>query len=183
MTQAVLYVRVSSKEQEKEGYSLDAQEKLGNDYASRKGLKIAKVWKVSESAWREERDAFNQMIDYAKPHPEIGHIIFDVTDRMTRNDFDKLKIYTLIKEHGKTIHFSRSNKTFNKDSGTEDEFMLDIEVAVAKKMSNDISRKTHMGLLEKAEQGLFPSYAPLGYKNNPLTHLVDVDERQAPFIK
>ena len=72
MNLALLYVRVSSKEQEKEGFSLDAQEKLGNDYASRKGLKIAKIYKVSESAWREERTVFNQMIDYANRHPEIG---------------------------------------------------------------------------------------------------------------
>lgn len=183
MNSALLYVRVSSKEQEKEGFSLDAQEKLGIDYASRKGLKIAKIYKVSESAWREERTVFNQMIEYAKRHSEIGHIIFDVTDRMTRNDFDKLKINSLVKEYGKTIHFSRSNKILNREATSEDVFMLDIEVAVAKKMSNDISRKTRMGMQEKAEQGLYPSTAPIGYKNNRLTGLIDVDEAKAPFIK
>ena len=183
MSLALLYVRVSSVEQEREGYSLDAQEKLGHEYAKRKGLTIAKSWKVSESAWKQERSAFNQLVDYAKRHDEIGHIIFDVTDRMTRNDFDKLKIYTLIKEHGKTVHFSRTNKNFNRDSGSDDEFMFDIEVAVAKKMSNDISRKSQMGMLEKAEQGLYPSVAPLGYRNNLVTHLLDVDEATAPYIQ
>lgn len=180
---ALLYVRVSSKEQEKEGYSLDAQEKLGEDYARRNNLAILKRWKVSESAWKEEREAFNAMIDYSKKHENIKHIIFDVTDRMTRNDMDKIKICTLVKYHDKTIHFSRSNKKIDKNSGSEDLFMLDIEVAVAKKMSNDISRKTKMGMLEKAEQGLFPSNAPLGYKNNPLTHLLDIDEVKAPYIQ
>ena len=116
MSNAHLYVRVSSKEQEKEGFSLDAQEKLGLDYAKRKGFEIVKVWKVSESAWREERGSFNQMVEYAKMHSEVRHIIFDVTDRMTRNDFDKLKIIDLIKVHGKMIHFSRSNKTIDKNS-------------------------------------------------------------------
>ncbi len=183
MNSTLLYVRVSSKEQEKEGYSLDAQEKLGLDYALRNNLKIVKRWKVSESAWKEERTAFSEMLEYAKRHDEVKHIIFDVTDRMTRNDMDKIRIWTLIKYHDKTIHFSRSNKTIDKNSGSEDEFMLDIEVAVAKKMSNDISRKTSMGLLEKAEQGLYPSYAPLGYKNNLLTHLIDVDDERAPYIK
>ena len=102
------------------------------------------------------------MVDYARRHTEINNIIFDITDRMTRNDFDKLKIYTLIKENGKSIHFSRTNKIFDNNSGSDDEFMFDIEVAVAKKMSNDISRKTKMGMQEKAEQGLYPSRAPLG---------------------
>ena len=183
MNLALLYVRVSSKEQEREGFSLDAQEKLGFDYALRKNLKIKKSWKVSESAWKQERVAFNQMIEYAKRHDEIEHIIFDVPDRMTRNDFDKMKVYTLIKEHNKTIHFSRTNKVFNKDSGSDDEFMFDIEVAVAKKMSNDISKKASMGMLEKAEQGLFPSYAPIGYKNNLATHLIEVNEEEALFVK
>jgi site-specific DNA recombinase len=176
------YIRVSSLDQEKEGYSLDAQEKLGYEYARRKKLKITRAWKISESAWREERTAFNQLIEYAKNHPEIRHIIFDLTDRMTRNDLDKLKIYNLIKDYDKTIHFSRNNKTFNKDSGSDDVFMFDIEVAVAKKLSNDISRKTKMGMLEKAEQGLYPSIAPLGYRNNKATRLIDVEEEKAPYI-
>ena len=183
MKKALLYVRVSSKEQEKEGYSLDAQEKLGREYAKRNGLEIVRIWKVSESAWRQERSAFNQLIDYSKKHPEIEHIIFDITDRMTRNDFDKLKVYTLIKEYGKTIHFSRTNKTINKDSGSDDEFMFDIEVAVAKKMSNDISRKASMGMLEKAEQGEYPSTAPIGYLNDKQTGLIEIDPERAPFVK
>ncbi len=180
---AILYVRVSSKEQEKEGYSLDAQEKLGREYAHRSNLEIVRLWKVSESAWKQERKAFGQLIEYSKRHPEIEHIIFDITDRMTRNDFDKLKIYTLIKDYGKTIHFSRTNKTINRESGSDDEFMFDIEVAVAKKMSNDISRKAKMGMQEKAEQGEFPSAAPIGYINNKQTHSIEVDPDRAPAIR
>ena len=53
MNKALLYVRVSSKEQEKEGYSLDAQEKLGKEYAERKNLEIVRIWKVSESAGKK----------------------------------------------------------------------------------------------------------------------------------
>ena len=182
MSKALLYIRVSSKEQEKEGYSLDAQERLAQEYALRNKLQIVKTYKVSESAWKEERTAFNLMVDYSKKHDDIEHIIFDITDRMTRNDTDKIKINILIKEFEKTIHFSRSNKIVNRYSNSDEFFMLDIEVAVAKKMSNDISRKTKMGMLEKAEQGLYPSFAPTGYKNNLLTHLIDPDEQTAPFI-
>jgi site-specific DNA recombinase len=182
-TKALLYVRVSSLDQEKEGYSLDAQEKLGFDYARRKGFEIVRTWKISESAWRSERSAFGAMIEFAKRHDEIGHIIFDVTDRMTRNDFDKMKMYGLVREYGKTIHFSRSNKVFNRESGSDDEFMFDIEVAVAKKMSNDISRKSQMGMVEKAEQGFYPSAAPIGYRNNLVTHLIDLVPEQAAFVR
>lgn len=183
MNKALLYVRVSSKEQEEEGYSLDAQEKLGREYAMRKNLKIERVWKVSESAWKKERVAFGQMVQFAKKHKEIEHIIFDVLDRMTRNDFDKLKIHDLIRRYGKKIHFSRSNKIIDRESGPDEEFMFDIEVAVAKKLSNDISRKASMGMLEKAEQGHYPSVAPVGYLNNPVTHHIDVDPERAPYVQ
>ncbi len=185
MNSALLYVRVSSKEQEKEGYSLDAQEKLGHEYAVKRNMPIVRTWKVAESAWNTKKDrrAFIQMIEYSKAHPEIGNIIFDITDRMTRNDFDKIKIIDLIQIHNKTIHFSRSNKIYNRSSSPDDIFMLDIEVAVAKKMSGDISRKVKMGLQEKAEQGIYPSTAPLGYINNEKTRHVDINEPQAQYLR
>jgi site-specific DNA recombinase len=38
MTQAVIYTRVSSREQQQEGFSLDAQGKLLREYADRNGI-------------------------------------------------------------------------------------------------------------------------------------------------
>ncbi|MEN9340264.1 MAG: hypothetical protein RIQ62_1576, partial [Bacteroidota bacterium] len=46
---AIIYARVSSKEQEETGYSLPAQEKLLKDYAERKGFNVVKTFSVSES--------------------------------------------------------------------------------------------------------------------------------------
>lgn len=183
MKRALLYVRVSSKVQEKVGHSLDAQERLGKEYATRAGLTIDRTWRVSESAWKKDRYSFNQMIDYSKKHPEIEHIIFDVTDRMTRNDFDKMKIVDLVKIHNKTIHFSRTNKILDNDFNSDDEFLLDIDVAVAKKWSNTISEKVHTSLQEKAKQGKFPSSPPIGYIKNKQTLRIDIDPDRAPFIE
>lgn len=184
MEKAVIYFRVSSKEQEEEGYSLDAQEKLGNEYAARRNLEVIKSWKVSESAWKgNKRNAFGQMIEFVKTHPEIKHVIFDTIDRMTRNDFDKMKIYSLIKDYGKTIHLARENKTLNQKSRPDDEFTTDIFVAAAKKLSNDISMKSSMGMQEKAEQGFYPSCAPYGYVNNRDTGNLDIYEPEAAVIR
>lgn len=181
MEKAILYVRVSSKGQE-DGYSLDAQEKLGKEYAKRNNLEIVRTWRGSESAWgKKKRLRFIQMLDYAKKHAEVKHVVFDILDRMTRNDFDKIKIKELINDYGKTIHFSRTNKVYNKDSNPDDEFMMDIEVAVAKKMSNDISRKTKMGMDEKAEDGIYPSNTPLGYLNKE--GKIELDPTHAQLIK
>jgi DNA invertase Pin-like site-specific DNA recombinase len=57
-------------------------------------------------AWgRKNRRNFNQMLDYAKKHTEIKHIIFDILDRMTRNDSDKVKIIDLIEHDKKNYSF------------------------------------------------------------------------------
>ncbi|MBR2921973.1 MAG: recombinase family protein [Alphaproteobacteria bacterium] len=183
MEKALLYLRVSSKGQE-DGYSLDAQEKLAYEYAKKKNLEIVKVWRGAESAWgRKVRRNFVQMLDYSKKHPEVKHIIFDVFDRMTRNDSDKAKMTEMIQTYGKVIHFSRPNKTYSRDSSPDDEFAYDIETAVCKKTSNDISHKTRMGMQEKAEQGIYPSNCPIGYINNQETKQIDVDPTRAPLIQ
>jgi len=181
MNKALLYIRVSSKEQE-DGYSLDAQEKLGFEYAIRSGLEIVKIWKVSESAWKQDRKFFHEMLDYAKKQ-SVKNIIFDITDRMTRNLHDLVKIDELIKKHNVTIHFSRTNKSYGSDSKPEDEFMLGIESLVARKYSNDISMKVKMGMGEKVKQGGFPHKAPTGYINDKDNHSLIIDPEKAPLIR
>lgn len=181
MLKALLYVRVSTTDQEG-GYSLDAQEKLGREYAARHGLNIEKTWKVSESAYKLDRKYFTELIEYTKKN-NIKNIIFDVPDRMTRNMYDFLKIDELAKKHDVVIHFSRANKTYSKDARPEDEFMLGIEALVARKYSSDISARAKIGMSAKAESGGYCHVAPVGYLNNVITHKIEIDPVKAPFIK
>lgn len=182
MNQVLLYVRVSSKEQE-DGYSLDAQEQQGARYADSKGFKIAKSWRIVESAWKEERAAFNEMLQLAIKDQSIKAIIFDSIDRMTRNLWDVHQIQKLVKEHGKEIHFSRSGKVISKDSAPDDSFMMGIEALTAKRYSDDISYKVKRAMNQKADQGHWPSMAPIGYINNEQAKLIEPDPLRAPFIK
>ena len=64
MELAILWARVSTKEQAEEGYSLDAQIKLLRDYAHKNNLKVIKGFIVPESASsRQERKEFQEMLD------------------------------------------------------------------------------------------------------------------------
>lgn len=183
---AVMYLRVSSAKQE-EGYSLDAQEKLALEYAKKHNLSVVKQWKVQESAWgKEERKYFTEMVEFLKRNDSIKHVIFDVVDRMTRNDNDKMRVILLIKKYNKTIHFSRSNQMLNAENlDSTKEFMMDVEVAAAKKLSNDIAYKTRMGMTEKAEQGVYPAKASVGYinmNNKKGDAWIEVDPIAGPLI-
>ena len=50
LIKAVIYARVSSAEQEKEGYSISAQLKLLHDYATGKGIEIIEEFVDVETA-------------------------------------------------------------------------------------------------------------------------------------
>ncbi len=67
--QAVIYARVSSKEQEKEGFSIPAQLKLLRDYAAANGFAVAQEYVDVETAKQTGRAAFGEMVAYLKTHP------------------------------------------------------------------------------------------------------------------
>lgn len=93
MEQAILWARVSTKEQAEEGYSLDAQIKLLRDYAEKNSLRIVKDFVVPESAsGRQERKRFQEMLDYLENHQNIKHLICEKVDRITRNFKDSTKL-------------------------------------------------------------------------------------------
>jgi site-specific DNA recombinase len=57
---AVKYGRVSSKEQEKEGFSIPAQFKLLDQYAQTQGLRILREFVDVETAKRPGRTGFDE---------------------------------------------------------------------------------------------------------------------------
>ena len=68
---AVVYARVSSKEQEKEGFSIPAQLKLLKEYAAVQGFAVSKEYVDVETAKQTGRAAFGEMVAYLKAHPSV----------------------------------------------------------------------------------------------------------------
>ena len=60
---AVIYLRVSSKEQT-EGYSIPAQKKLLEEFAKANGFKVVKVFEDDETAKSSGRSSFNEMVGF-----------------------------------------------------------------------------------------------------------------------
>jgi site-specific DNA recombinase len=71
--QAVIYARVSSKEQEKEGFSIPAQLKLLKDYAAAQSFVVAQEYVDVETAKQTGRAAFGKMVAYLKAHPSRSY--------------------------------------------------------------------------------------------------------------
>ena len=64
--QAVIYARVSSKEQEKEGFSIPAQLKLLKEYAAANDFSVAQEYIDVETAKQTGRAAFGEMVGLSK---------------------------------------------------------------------------------------------------------------------
>jgi DNA invertase Pin-like site-specific DNA recombinase len=64
---AVMYTRVSTKEQEKEGFSIEAQEKLLRGYARQNGFEVLKEFQDAETAKEVGHTNFGAMAHPPSP--------------------------------------------------------------------------------------------------------------------
>ena len=175
----IIYARVSSKEQGQEGYSIPAQLKLLKEYAQLKGLKVVKEFVDIETAKQAGRIHFNEMIKFLQDNSNVRTILCEKTDRLYRNFRDYVTIDGLDLE----MHLIKESEVLSKNSKSHQKFIHGIKVLMAKNYIDNLSEETIKGLLEKAEQGIYPSSAPLGYRNNTKTKLIEVDDSRAPMIQ
>ncbi len=158
---AVSYARVSSKEQEQEGYSIPSQVSLARGYAREQELLLDREFRDVETAKQAGRAGFNEMVSYLRRNPRCRIVLVEKTDRLYRNPRD----WVTLDELGVEIHFIKENFIYSQQSRSSEKFVHGIKVLVAKNFIDNLSEETRKGQKEKAKQGLWPSYAPIGYLN------------------
>jgi DNA invertase Pin-like site-specific DNA recombinase len=179
---AVIYARVSSKEQA-EGYSIDAQLDLNRTYCHKIGARIVREFVEAESAKndkREKREAFKTMVDFLRAGG-AQMIVTEKTDRIYRNLKDRVTIDDLALE----LHLVKENTVLSPTSRSHEKFVHDIKVVVAKNYIDNLSEETKKGMAEKAKQGIWQSFAPLGYQNvaTGSKRTIAPDPHLAPLIR
>lgn len=183
---AVIYARVSSKEQEETGYSLEAQEKLLRDYAHQKDFDLVKVYKVTESAsGKQIRKTFIDMLEYVTKN-KISVILCEKIDRLTRNLKDAATANDWIQDStDKEIHFVKENFVVSKNTRAHENLVWDMKVAIARFYTNNLSEEVRKGQKEKIASGWLPTTPPLGYKTiGEKGHKIHIiDENVAPYVK
>lgn len=183
---AIIYARVSSKEQEETGYSLPSQEKLLKEYAERKGLTIAKVFSIAESAsGAKQRKVFAEMLGYLEKN-KIQNLLCEKVDRLTRNLKEAVTANEWIEsDETRSIHFVKQNLVIHKHAKSDEKFRWDIEIVLAKKFISNLSEEVRKGQKEKIAQGWLPAKPPLGYKTiGEKGHKIHVlNEATAPLVK
>jgi DNA invertase Pin-like site-specific DNA recombinase len=160
---AIAILRVSSHRQ-RDGVSHEAQEKEIRDYCTFNGLNLVRVVKLIESAFdSDERKKFDAAMTGAfKAH--IRHVLFYMYDRESRNLTHAERNEKLVKAGIFVIHYVRDRKVLHQGSSDSDFFIRDISAATNKHYSRSLSTKINDSMVQKAENGWYPSNRPpLGY--------------------
>ncbi|QDT70028.1 hypothetical protein MalM25_29730 [Planctomycetes bacterium MalM25] len=93
--------RVSSREQEREGFSLEVQEEALQRYAAEQEGSITKLFRSAETATKpDERRTFRELLEYAKANAaDLSAVLFFKVDRAARNLFDYVELERLEADH------------------------------------------------------------------------------------
>jgi len=159
---ALIYCRVSSERQVKDGNGLDSQEKRCRDYATQKGYVISEVFRDEGiSGGKADRPAIAELIDYIDDHPlEDIVVIFDDLSRLARDVAVYIQLTKALKSRGVTIECLN----FNFDDSPEGEYA---ELIMAS--SNQLFRKQNKRQViqkqkSRLEDGYWPFCNPPAFK-------------------
>lgn len=161
---ALVYLRVSTLQQQKDGKNLDGQLDEVQAYCTRKGYTFDKdrdVFRDIISGARTDRVAYYQLLARIEKEDAETIVSWNVS-RVGRNSLDGAWLMAKAKEHGFKIETAQEGVDFTLDASTE--FQYDILVAVAKYQRNTILQDMERGKKRGHKDGRWVvGTPPLGY--------------------
>ena len=181
MEKVFSYYRVSSKKQEENGASLEAQQKDNDRFAKANNLSIVKEFKEVHSASKaSKRPEFNLMLKELSKRRDVTGIIFHDVDRGARSFSDWGRINELV-DGGYKIFLSRSNTTLNSRGSR---LTADVQMVMATDYIRNMTQEIKKGQFEKIQQGLMVvGMPPIGYINTEKAGVKKVDPVRGPLIR
>lgn len=184
--QAVIFARVSTKEQEP-GASLDAQKAAMEDYCAKKGLKIVNEYRVIESSTNGKRVVFHEMLDFVRKQKNKTAIVVHCIDRFQRRFNECVEVETLLLDDKIDIHFCKEGLILTKNSSSSDIMRWDMGILSGKMYVANLRDNVNRGMEYKWSQGEYQTKAPVGYINIPKTKTtpanIVLDPERAPLVK
>ena len=168
---AVIYTRVSSKEQADGNTSLETQMKYCKEYATKKGMNVVQSFGGTyESAKSDERKEFNKMLTFLKRRNTISYIIVYSYDRFSRTGANAAYISSNLKKRGiHTVSVSQDVDT-SKPSGVFQENLYYMFSQFDNELRKD---KTITGMTEQLRNGNWCFSIPAGYTKTNIGSTAD----------
>lgn len=164
---AVIYCRVSTKEQVEEGNSLVTQESLCREFAIKNGYEILSVFiEQGESAKTTHRTEFQKLLTFCTNKKNaVNAVITYKIDRIARNSDDYSQIRLLLKRYSVEI----KSTTENFEDTPAGRFMENIIANVAQ-FDNDVrTERSINGMKGAVREGRYVWTAPTGYSNTRIS--------------
>jgi DNA invertase Pin-like site-specific DNA recombinase len=178
MGKVFAYARVSTARQGERGVSLPEQRDAISRYAERQGLEIVRWFEEQESASKQGRPAFNQMLRLLRLGIALGVVIHKI-DRSARNLEDWNDIGKLV-DAGVDVHFATESIDLKTTAGR---LSADIQAVVAAHYSRNLREEVKKGLYGRLKQGFYPWRAPIGYLDQGAAKPKNPDPIQGPLVK
>lgn len=172
------YVRVSTQRQGQLGTSLIEQTAAIERYAGRWNLKIIKQYEERETAAKQGRRVFLEMLRALRNGKAAGLIVHKI-DRSARNLKDWADLGALI-DSGIEVHFANESLDLNTRGGR---LSADIQAVVAADYIRNLREETKKGIYGRLRQGLYPFRARVGYLDTGKGKPKDIDRVQGPLVK
>ncbi len=158
---AVVYCRVSTKKQSREGSGLESQETRCREYAAYKGYEVVKVFQDDMSGSMLGRPGITAMLAFVRKHRRQGMVvIIDDISRLARGLQAHLKLRAEINKAGGALE--SPSIEFGEDSDSILVEHLLASVSQHQRQKNGEQAKNRMRARMLAGYWVF--YAPLGYR-------------------
>ena len=163
---AILIARVSAEEQREAGNSLPAQVARLEKYCHNKGFSLLRTCSFDESAYTDQRNEFDRIIDFILEQKETVAVCCDKVDRLSRNIFDKriAVLYERAIADKIELHFVSDGQIINGRISAVEKFQFSINLGLSKYYSDAISDNVKRSQEQKIRKGEWLSKAPFGYK-------------------
>lgn len=160
---AGIYIRVSTEDQAREGFSLPEQEKRLRAMCEYKNYEIYKVYKDAGISAKtgNHRPAFEELKDDIK-NKKCNTIVVLKLDRLTRSVYDWENIMKFLEENNAYLDCANDDINTTNANGR---MVARLLTTVSQNEIERTSERTKIGLAGAIKVGNIPNKAPFGYKH------------------
>ncbi|MCX5792129.1 MAG: recombinase family protein [Elusimicrobia bacterium] len=177
-----LYLRVSTEDQAKEGYSLEVQRETLEAFAKRESFEVYKIYSDDGiSGATTNRPALAALLADAKGG-KFGLVLVAKLDRFSRNLRDLLNLVDELCSYG--VGFKSAGEPFDTTTSAG-KLMFQQLGSFAEFERNRIAERVFPGMVKGVQQGNWQGarYAPYGYNYNKAAKLLEVVETEAEIVR
>ena len=177
---AGVYIRVSTEDQAREGFSLGEQKEKLLQLCSYKGYKVFKVYEDAGISAKdmEHRPAFQEMLADMKKG-KINYIVAYKLDRVTRSVRDLEELIAELEKHNCYLVCDRDDVNTSTANGR---FFVRMLTVLSQLEIEIVSERTKFGLNGAIKSGHIPGQRPFGYMKSEDKKMI-VDNATKPYVE